>query len=690
MEFLQKVKKQAGELLEKVDKKAAEKAEDSRDSTRVQSIQARKQAEEATKRIESRSKYVSRFRNILSESTANQRSSMDGSDNADNDEQEYENEEEHNDQHEQEIENENNISNEEFDENENEKIKPNQRRSISPKMMTPPPTTSSSVAIATGEITNSEATSQSSEHDIENKINNDQTEEQILSETSLVESVEQAKKVQKNEDDIQQQQQQQPVISAPKREKTKPQGAKKSKKDEDDGYTKVKIKDLEDMDAELVRMQQDLDSARDALTSSQSVAAEREGMLKEQIRTQRNEFNKREEDLKMAVEVLQKRVTELENELSQMNSEEDDYDSMLQKSKQEIEDLKTQLQVAKISSEEAILARDSTIAALEKELRNVHKSLEDTRLEHVNILRKYEKRATDLEDMNAEISRELAKMQRHLEFQKDGGADIDATLSANEDELNRAIENLRMAELSLEQERAKLFQLMRENESSKNEIQVLRKRAEEWEAKYHQEIKIRQDEYREMSHQLEELRNSKKENGVEALEKRLSALSEHLVQKQHQIEVLTSEKRALQQRLQQLEISFAEREQMLLQDRGNAGEGLYSYGNDIERGSDIRYRSSSVAKRRGENAPRIAKLEQIAKFRQVAQAVDVVDKFSLTLGSVLYYNPWFRLGFVCYILLLHIWVFFVIQFHTREIHEQGSIPVVGMSAIGIHNVNPSN
>ena len=52
----------------------------------------------------------------------------------------------------------------------------------------------------------------------------------------------------------------------------------------------------------------------------------------------------------------------------------------------------------------------------------------------------------------------------------------------------------------------------------------------------------------------------------------------------------------------------------------------------------------------------IQQLKPIMKNANVAKALDTVDNMSLTLGRVLRRNPLFRLLFVVYVLILHLWV----------------------------------
>ena len=84
-------------------------------------------------------------------------------------------------------------------------------------------------------------------------------------------------------------------------------------------------------------------------------------------------------------------------------------------------------------------------------------------------------------------------------------------------------------------------------------------------------------------------------------------------------------------------------------------------------GSNIRMR------RRREGGPRsIARLAPIAKHKKLARAVDSLDNFFLTTGNLLKNEPWARLAFISYIMLLHLWVLYVLEFHTHEVASRSA------------------
>lgn len=64
-----------------------------------------------------------------------------------------------------------------------------------------------------------------------------------------------------------------------------------------------------------------------------------------------------------------------------------------------------------------------------------------------------------------------------------------------------------------------------------------------------------------------------------------------------------------------------------------------------------------------------------------AQALDTIDDATLSLARLIRASPWARLLFLAYLLILHIWVFYILAFHTHSMDAHpsaaaGSVPVL--------------
>ena len=56
----------------------------------------------------------------------------------------------------------------------------------------------------------------------------------------------------------------------------------------------------------------------------------------------------------------------------------------------------------------------------------------------------------------------------------------------------------------------------------------------------------------------------------------------------------------------------------------------------------------------------------------VARAVNLIDSWTFMTGKFLRRYPLVRLGFITYLLVLHLWVFFIIGIHTHNLELDSS------------------
>lgn len=83
----------------------------------------------------------------------------------------------------------------------------------------------------------------------------------------------------------------------------------------------------------------------------------------------------------------------------------------------------------------------------------------------------------------------------------------------------------------------------------------------------------------------------------------------------------------------------------------------------------MRNRGSRAGKRPPPVLRSISRLEPIAANPSLAKVVDSVDRFSVSVGHYLRAYPVARLCFIVYFVLLHLWAFCVLIFHTERLEE---------------------
>jgi hypothetical protein len=197
-------------------------------------------------------------------------------------------------------------------------------------------------------------------------------------------------------------------------------------------------------------------------------------------------------------------------------------------------------------------------------------------------------------------------------------------------------------------------------EAARVEADRAQERLAQAEARHLAEAEQWRSEAARAARELEQARRAQNEQGVAALEQRLAVLTEHLVAKQRQADLLASEKGALRQRLQQAEAMLQAQQQhhheqqrlIQQQQQQQKDPGFVSSPLDVEAGGRVRRRNHEPLHRR------IARLGPLARNEAVARAFDHIDQAALVAGDLVMREPLARLLFVAYLSLLHLWLLY--------------------------------
>jgi predicted nucleic acid-binding Zn-ribbon protein len=182
-------------------------------------------------------------------------------------------------------------------------------------------------------------------------------------------------------------------------------------------------------------------------------------------------------------------------------------------------------------------------------------------------------------------------------------------------------------------------------------------------------------------------------------------LTKQLLKKQGILMDVQAERAALKSRNQDLQARCSKAEQQLAVWRGQDEDGLEGGGGGYEEGGAFAASSSGsgggvgLKQRRGEgsegysqamdnyskvasNHKVITDLEKmgVRPTEGVKRAVVLIDSYTFMTGKFLRRYPLIRLLFLCYLLFLHLWVFFIIGIHTHSL-ELDTTPQQAMSRI---------
>ena len=201
-------------------------------------------------------------------------------------------------------------------------------------------------------------------------------------------------------------------------------------------------------------------------------------------------------------------------------------------------------------------------------------------------------------------------------------------------------------------------------EAARHEADRAQERLAQAEVRHLAEAEQWRTETARVTRELEQARRAQNEQGVAALEQRLASLTEHLVAKQRQADLLASEKGALRQRLQQAEAMLQaqqqhhhEQQRLIQQQQQHKEPAFASSPLDVEAGGRARRRNPEPLHRR------LARLGPLARNETVAQAIDHIDQAALAAGDIVMREPLARFLLVAYLALLHLWLLYGALFH---------------------------
>jgi len=437
-------------------------------------------------------------------------------------------------------------------------------------------------------------------------------------------------------------------------------------------------KELAALNEQLINMQQEVDGAHDALSRAKKDGNAREIKLKNRISELENAASATKAKNRKFLKEKDEKIKELEGEVEELNEAadhfEEDYTELEKKYKDALgalNELKEHMAHSSEMSEHGVLE-------LQEQVKAAQNALEETKRDFSSQLSESEKRIAELESSKAELSRELVNMQRKIDAKEDASLQAEERSISEQDREARVLEAeeaRQKAEALLAEERNRVFSMQQDLENARAEIDRTRSNLERLEARRQEEIQQHQRDIQALNSQLEQIKKRDDIQGVAALEQRLAALSEHLVAKQKQIELLTSEKGALRQRLKNLE---RQHEELKVQHQSVEASSNLGFGG-VTPDVSVRFR------RRQEIAARkISRLKPIADHPNLAEAVDVVDEASMMIGSTLRESAWARLGFLSYLFVLHLWAFFILLFHTHQtitVDHSGSANLRGTNPI---------
>uniref|UniRef100_K3WZ55 Golgin-84 n=1 Tax=Globisporangium ultimum (strain ATCC 200006 / CBS 805.95 / DAOM BR144) TaxID=431595 RepID=K3WZ55_GLOUD len=332
---------------------------------------------------------------------------------------------------------------------------------------------------------------------------------------------------------------------------------------------------------------------------------------------------------------------------------------------------------------------EQLILSLRAELQETLTSMNNLKREHENSKQSMFARQSQLERTNTELANNVANLERELAKAKQTAAGSVHLGSSGPGSNSRAVngfhsgasngaistlnEDYRRVQQTLVLTKKTLHDETRKNEVQKqemlglhDEIRRLKHALQETHNATAQQIFVVTRENEALKEKLSQLAAGSHTNGTVVAESRIQTLTNRLVEKQETIDGLRSKVTTLEVRLVDAQTQSQNAEDKLAQIERNGGILDMEMATPVgkRQGGGMRSRPNRMANMISRVAP------VVERSSRVVTALDVLDRWLLFLGRMFLSYPFARLGLLCYIALIHFWVFVVLSFHTSHLSEE--------------------
>ncbi|TMW66545.1 hypothetical protein Poli38472_004310 [Pythium oligandrum] len=445
---------------------------------------------------------------------------------------------------------------------------------------------------------------------------------------------------------------------------------------------------------ENARMKSELRAKEKLLTTSQQNvqvyeeeigALEREcasklAEMQAQITQLRGDKDADEKNFVQALEMKDSQLQTLQQELQVIEQREAQHVSTIEELKAEIARTEESKDSLWTSATSATQESQQVIDALRAELQETMANLANVKREYADAKMATFTRQSQLEKSNVDLSNTVATLERELArakevsstgLQVNGGSGVSSSGSVSGG-LAQLQDDHRRIQQSLVLTKKALHDETRKNEIQRQEIITLGSELK----RLKETLSTAQDEASKQIITLTQANEELKERLTRAVhehsaspspgsEARIQTLTNRLIEKQESIDALRSKITTLEVRLSDAHGRYITAEEKLAQIERNGGIPMdMEMGTPVGRKGGVRARTNRMANALSRVAP------VVERSTRVVTALDVLDRWLFFLGRMFLGSPVARLSVLCYLALIHFWVFVVLSFHTSHLNEE--------------------
>ena len=466
-----------------------------------------------------------------------------------------------------------------------------------------------------------------------------------------------------------------------------------------DDLKKIKDKDqeIEKLNAECLELEDKCASltkeAKEAWESyriSQERAAAREAELLDEVKDIQKAKAAEKQQI---VGQISKSQNEMENLIKQINTLQNENSSLLEK----LDEMEANEDIWKTEQtkleEDLFQARSGSVQgvqSLRDELAQALSTADQLRSDYATLTKLSQIRQQELEQQTQELEKSLTEKDReiakvNIKIQQ---YDRNNPNTKEIDELNRKIELL---SIGLEEEKEKTMLLekkLKQSELAYKAAQI------SWDdsrlnldkAIHDLKTQLKQESTPNLAPLVDTDANKilRMQEEIDNYVAQVQTLTRQLLNKQGTVLELQAERSALKSRVADLQTKIAENELQLTALRdieadddyyddnnsSNSNYNTYESGNSIKLGLQKRGRTSNDGEPSGHKVISGLKQMGVNPNASVVRAVNYIDTWTLITGRLLRNYPLLRLGFVLYLLFLHLWVLCVLAWQTHSLEME--------------------
>ncbi|OWY96997.1 hypothetical protein PHMEG_00032583 [Phytophthora megakarya] len=407
------------------------------------------------------------------------------------------------------------------------------------------------------------------------------------------------------------------------------------------------------------------------------------------------EKNSDEQNFIQALEVKDKQVRAMKADLDALVEAKSQYTD-------EIASLKAELAKAVESKDTLWTSAASASNESEQLIESLRLELQETLTTMNNLKREYTEskntmfsRQSQLENTNTELVNNVANLERELAKAKEAisAASQTGTISADanaaghfgsssnfasmNDDYRRVQQTLMLTKKSLHDESRKNEVQNQEIIALTVEVRRLKQALEAAQDNSLRQLEAVSQENETLKEQVKQLSSHSSATAAANGELRIQHLTNRLIEKQETIDSLRSRVTTMDVRLQDVQLRAQRAEEKLARIEQNGGIDDMEMATPV--GKPGRGGMRSRSNRMSNMISRVAPM--VERSHRVVTALDVLDRWLLFLGRVFLQAPFARLGMLCYVMLIHFWVFVILSFHTSHLTEEMQLSTAAENAV---------